>query len=996
MPINSQLLILLKNNDSSVVSLDLSHQALHMGDIQILIENLKGNSYLTTLSLTGNQIGDEGAVFLAKYLVFLNLNLCGTGLGEAAAVSLAKHPNIISLDISHNKINDDVVAEFVKNTRIETLNLAGNKITCLGAIALARNKTLRSLNLMGNFVADSGASCLAQNNTLTFLNLAVNNITDSGAIALANNSTLTSLVLHHNKIDKEGARAFSKNTQLLELDLGNNKIGTDGAVFLSKNITLISLYLPENSINNLGIIALVKNSNFKRLHLSYNRVSDESAAALGGNKTLEELDLSYNLLGPKTAMIAAQHPKLRWLSLNYNVVESEGAIALGSSTSIECLNLEGNHIGPESAVAFANNKKLKTLKLSTNFLNNESAIALSKNKTLVELLLSYNQIGDEGAIALAQNQTLKLLSLSYNYIQEKGRKALMENKTLKSLFLAPGLPQEITTESLTTLISLSQDFMCLLGKNGIIQFFNPHFVRVLGHSGDELLTKSINDLLHPEDKMKGSLLIEGYNKLPILLPSYRYACKGGFYRWIQWSCQFKKGCVFAVGIDVTEEKSSQEQLIYTEQKRLEDYFKRQTEFIAHLCHEIRNPLNGIYGNLVLIQENIRDLEVFFKEKSHLLPPDVLEKVKQFFAFTKENLNDIEACADYEKNILDDNLDIARIAENKLRLTNEAIDIKKILSEVCRMFKVEADKKGLVLELKLSNEELVIKGDNLRIKQIATNLIINAIKFTEKGRIDVFLNIKSKTPLEIQLEISVHDTGIGLNEQEINKLFERFSLTVTSPSKYTGAALGLVISKQLAILMGGDITVESQKGKGSIFRCMIWCEKLQHQEENKRDLIVGKPVAAPFLPLYSLPQPLKKPKILVVDDVDINRKLLVHNLQKANYTCLEASNGEDTLKIFKTTPEIDIIFMDIVMPGIDGLETTRRIRHYEKEQQLPSVFIVAVSGNALESQVQEALQAGINNYITKPYKKEEIFKMISGWRPPVAVPDVSASPIAKPK
>jgi PAS domain S-box-containing protein len=993
MPIDLQLLKLLKNNESSIVSLDLSYQTFTLNDIQILVESLKGNCHLRTLNLTGNMLGDDGAILLSTHHAFSNLILSGTGVGEAGASSLAKHPTITSLDISHNKINDSAAREFANNTKIETLNLAGNKITGQGTVALARNKKLRSLNLMENFLTDNGASCLAQNKTLTFLNLAVNQITSIGAIALANNSTLTSLVLHHNQIEKEGAKALAKNIRLLELDLGSNRLGVEGAIYLSQNTSLISLDLSHNFINDVGVSSLLSNSNLKNLNLSYNQICDNGLAALVDNKTLEKLDLSYNLLGPKTAMIAAQHPKLRMLAINYNEISSEGAMALAGNTSLEWLSLIGNQVGSESAEVFANNKKLKTLIFSTNSLGNKGAVALSKNKTLVELLLSYNQIGDEGAMALAQNQTLKILNLNCNHIQENGRKALMENKNLKSLFLTLDPSPEFTLQNLSDLILLSQDFICILGKNGNIQFFNSHFARILGYDNDELLTRPLNNLLHPEDRKLWNFSASEFGKFPVQLPSYRYVCKNGSYRWIQWNCQYKNGFVYANGVDVTEQKVYQEQLIEEKLKKIEDYIKKQTDFIAHLCHEVRNSLSGIYGNIEVIEESIRDLEILLNE-NHLLPSAVLEQAKQICTLIKISLKDMKICTEYEKNILSDNLDIVRIAENKLQLTNEPVDIKKSLNEVCRMFKAELDKKSIILDLKLPSEELAIRGDNLRIKQIATNLIINAIKFTEKGRIDISLSIKAITFSEIQLEISVQDTGVGLNEEELSKLFKRFSQTLSGTNKYGGSGLGLLISMNLAILMGGDITVESQKGKGSIFRCIIWCEKLQLQAENKRDLIVEKPVAAPFLPLYSSPQPLKKPKILVVDDVDINRKLLVNNLQKANYTCLEASNGDDTLKIFKTIPGIDIIFMDIVMPGIDGLETTRRIRHYEKEQQLPSVLIIAVSGNAMESQAQEALQAGINSYITKPYKKEEMLKIVSDWQPPVAVQNVSTASIIK--
>jgi len=188
------------------------------------------------------------------------------------------------------------------------------------------------------------------------------------------------------------------------------------------------------------------------------------------------------------------------LNISYNLLGDDGAAILAHSKNFTWLDISGNQIGPLGAEALAKNTHLKTLILSSNVVGDKGAIALAQNTTLVQLFLSYNHIGNNGSLALSQNKTLDTLNVNYNFIAEEGREALCQNKIIKSVSISIEQPPEFTSENLSTTFLLSQDFLCIQNIEGIVQFFNPAFSRVLGYSDDELLAKSVYEFLHPDDR----------------------------------------------------------------------------------------------------------------------------------------------------------------------------------------------------------------------------------------------------------------------------------------------------------------------------------------------------------------------------------------------------------------------------------------------------------------------------------------------------------------
>ncbi len=373
-----------------------------------------------------------------------------------------------------------------------------------------------------------------------------------------------------------------------------------------------------------------------------------------------------------------------------------------------------------------------------------------------------------------------------------------------------------------------------------------------------------------------------------------------------------------------------------------------------------------------LNELISEIKILYEFSSNF------ESINKKFEKTLECITDIKICAEHEENILNDNLDYAKITENKLQLAKIPFDFKNIIEKVIQMLKGRATKKGLEFKINLPTEALWVKADPLRVTQILMNLLSNAVKFTDQGYVEVKLILTEQTSTYTTFAIEISDTGIGLSETEQSKLFERFSqANISLGDQYGGSGLGLVIAKNLARLMGGDISVKSKKGIGSTFFCTIQCDNLLEQE--KIDAIKEHVETQIQYPSFK-----QKLTILIVDDNVINRKVLETLLEKEGYKLLIATDGLEAVahysKAQSSKHPIDIIFMDIVMPNLDGLGATQEIRRLENEKHWRHVPIIALTGNALPTQQIEARDAGMDAYITKPFKIDIILREIEKFFP----------------
>ena len=1034
MSLPHDFLLRIKNNDLTLTFQDLSYQNLTTSDIRYLVSTLTQNSFLTSLDLTGNAFGDEGAILLAANTSLLSLTLQGTQITQKGAESLAENTTLKSLDLSQNLVGNTGATLLAQNVTLTSLKLAGNQITPLGVQAFALNTKLKFLDLSENQLNTIGVIAISPIQNLTTLLLGSNQIGDSAVIALAMNSGITTLDLHHNNITSIGAKALAENKQLTNLNLNYNRLGIEGASIIAQSPSITSLSLAGNDINNVGIIELSRHPLLKVLDIAYNQIFDEGAKAFTENDTITTLFLDHNQLTKESANYLADHPVLEVLSLSYNNLGDEGACALARSKSITYIDLTGNNVGSKGAENLSHNLVLRKLLMSYNNIDDAGAIALAQSTSLVELYLSYNQIGDNGALALSKNHSLHTLHLNYNLMSEVGRKVLLDRDSLNLRVLFSEQLPDFSTENLRTIFLLTQDLLCIRGTDDIIQFFNPTFSRVLGYKDDELLGLPLRNLLHPDDRAREwKESSDELLKFPISQRAYRYRHKDGSYRFIQWSSQMKYRRIYASGIDITEQQQATSKLARAELRselaliqttEASIYSHQLSEFIAHLCHEVRNPLSGIVGSVEGIQDAVQILLPWLNSlrslsSSHameqadiamikiietnliglqgpvtiwrewmsdlrlLLSPLALHEVSEALAKISECASDTQLCTDHEEVILNENLEIMKMAENKLQLENVPFDLKNAIFEVTRMLKARVVKKGVEFNVYLPAEDVWIKGDPTRIKQIVINLVSNAIKFTHHGRVDVTLEIQQQTGSYTQVEIRITDTGIGLTQEEIGKLFQRFTqANATVGEQYGGTGLGLAIAKNLAHLMNGNISIESEKGFGSVFHCVIRCNNLTEQEQ--ADLLT---TYSPPKELEVIAKPPRKLTILVVDDNSLNRKILSAILSKVEHRCILAVDGRDAVTQY-TECHFDMILMDIMMPVLNGLEATREIRAYEREKQLPHIPIIAITGNALDEQRKEAIEAGMDAYLAKPFKQTQVLALISAFADAVPVPPPS--------
>jgi PAS domain S-box-containing protein len=941
MSIAQVLLEKMKSNDPELTTVKLNYENLTEADIAELADALDLNTHVTTLDVSGNLIGNGGMKILAR-------------------------PTLAFTTLIAADCNISDISELVKINRVHTLMLASNSIDTASIALLAESVGLRSLSL------------------------AANNIKDENLIVLAKNKSLTSLILSHNKITFVGISALIEHPSIVTLDVNDNYLNTEGIIAIAKNKKITSLAVAGNSVGLEGIQALASNETLTSLDVSYNKVGNPGALKLLQHPHLTYLNLSYNEVSFEGVASLDDNAKLQHLIISHNLLRDAGIIAIARHKTLLHLDASGNRVGFEGIYALAMNKTLLTLAFSSNASGDLGAVVFAiQNKTLKELIMSYNAISDAGAVAFATNESLKKLNLNYNMIGEQGKKALQESKTLTTLVLSPEQPPEFTDENLDTIFLLSESFLCICDLKGTLQFFNPSFSRALGHSQDDLLGKSFFKYLHPSDRPSLEQQLQVNKEAIIYNYENRYQCKDGSFRVVRWTSHIKHDRLYTVGTDITEQRQIEKEYLHIQQHALltrvleaETYNERQSQFISHLSHEIRNPLSGIFGLIESLQEQTEEVETIVTQLQNVMSTMVHNKLTKNFLIINGFFEDILACAEYQKTILNDNLDLVKITEKKLTLHPKRFELKKAIKELLVIFKNKAAKKQLVIQTIFpEDEEIWLKGDDLRFKQILVNLVGNAITFTQKGGIKITLTLSNQTAEQVQVNINVIDTGIGLTAEEVGVLFNRFAQANSSISgQYGGSGIGLYLAKQLAELMGGNITVSSIKGTGSNFSVIIpfalapkkvlTIVTSEHEEKNS--------VTPSFKP--------KEIRVLIVDDNIINQKVLARIIAQAGYKYELANDGNEAVKAFLES-HFDVILMDIIMPNKDGLTATREIRAIEKEQELPRIPIFAVSANAQEQDVKIGLAAGIDFYFTKPYKGEHICQMIEG----VKVREVSKTP-----
>jgi two-component system sensor histidine kinase/response regulator len=399
--------------------------------------------------------------------------------------------------------------------------------------------------------------------------------------------------------------------------------------------------------------------------------------------------------------------------------------------------------------------------------------------------------------------------------------------------------------------------------------------------------------------------------------------------------------------DITEEKEAQNILIEAREKAI-NATQAKSAFLASMSHEIRTPMNGLMGTLELLSET------------------------ELSAEQRELLETVQMSGEQLLNVVNDILDFSKIEAGKMELEFRNLDLQRLLKGVKSIFEVQANKKGIKLFFEMAKDvPRYIKGDETRLKQILSNLVSNAIKFTSIGSISILVESKGKPDSQEDLRtlvFKVVDSGIGIPLKKQKSLFDSFTqVDATTTRRYGGTGLGLAICKSLVNSMGGQIGVESSHGKGSTFFFEIMTSV--GEQQSKKNETSGQHA------LYR-----KDIKILLAEDNKTNQKLALSFLKKLGFGTEDihvAHNGleayEKVEKHLRESRPFDLVLMDMQMPEMDGVESTKKIISKWGEK---APIIVAMTANVFEEDRKKCLEAGMKDFVTKPIKKTTLIEILN--------------------
>ncbi len=473
----------------------------------------------------------------------------------------------------------------------------------------------------------------------------------------------------------------------------------------------------------------------------------------------------------------------------------------------------------------------------------------------------------------------------------------------------------------------------------LVVFANQSFCQMSGYSVKELLGKKKADLFKTEetvDKAGNG----GIRTFEITVKN-----KAGEPRWwfVSEAPNYNdKGVLtgtIGIHLDITEQKNLQSDL--TEAKNNAEASTRAKElFLANMSHEIRTPMNAIMG------------------MSNQLGKTTLSSDQKFY------LNTINSAAENLLVIINDILDLSKIEAGKLSLEKIGFEPKMIVGRAMHVMMHKAEEKGLAFTNSFCDPKIspVLIGDPYRLNQILLNLISNAIKFTEKGSVDLSCRVIQESDTHQTVRISVADTGIGMEEEFVQNLFQKFIQEDSSITRrYGGTGLGMSIFKELVELMEGSIEVHSKKSVGTTISFIVDMQKGRGSDLPVRDM-----------PLTNT-DVLAEKKILIVDDNEMNRLVASTLLTNYGAETFEAGNGSSAIGLLRREA-IDLILMDVQMPVMDGIEATRIIRDTISKE----IPIIALTAYAIKGDDTRFIASGMNDYLSKPFEENQFIQVISRW------------------
>ncbi len=424
------------------------------------------------------------------------------------------------------------------------------------------------------------------------------------------------------------------------------------------------------------------------------------------------------------------------------------------------------------------------------------------------------------------------------------------------------------------------------------------------------------------------------------------------------------------------ENARQREELTQAKEKAEQASEAKSRFLATMSHEIRTPMNVVTGLATVLAKS------------------PLNEDQQKIVET------LRTNADLLLKLINDLLDISRIEDDRIALEVIAFEPGELLTDIRTMFEPDIKRKGLHLEITDRTGGVALMGDRTRLQQVLMNLVSNALKFTDSGEISLTAETEASGSDETTLRLSVHDTGIGIPEDKLPLIFDKFTQAdETITRRYGGSGLGLSIARSLVELMGGNISVESRAGNGSEFRVVLKLNKALPGAAAVAPETRGAPISLASLFSRSQQKPVAgpngRPCVLIVEDYAPNIMVLSLMLEELGYDTVSAASGTEAIDIIKATPGPHYaILMDVQMQGMDGLETTRWIRDLEAAKahtgRTYRNTIIGVTAHALAGDRERCLQAGMDDYISKPVLPDILALKLGQLRPESASARASSS------